>query len=64
MWDNTLYKPENEIRTEKCSDMSAQNEVVITLIQTDQTLVEIYTVVLRFGWDTCHIKLEFIQVNM
>ena len=46
------------------SDMSAQNEVVMTLIQTDQTSVEIYTVVLRFGWDTCHIKLEFVQVNM
>ena len=36
---------------------------VLTFTQNDLTLVEIYTVVLHFGLDTCQIKLGFVQVN-
>ena len=36
---------------------------VLAILQNDQTLVEIYTVVLNFGYDTCQIKLGFVQVN-
>ena len=36
---------------------------VLTFTQNDLTLVEIYTVLLHFGLDTCQIKLEFVQDN-
>ena len=32
-------------------------KIVLTFTQNDLTLVEIYTVVLHFGLDTCQIKL-------
>ena len=35
----------------------------LTLINTDLTSVEIYTVTLNFGLDTCQIKMQIVQVN-
>ena len=37
---------------------------VLTFTQNDLTLVEIYTVVLHYGLDTCQIKLGFVQVKV
>ena len=37
---------------------------VLTFTQNDLTLVEIYTVVLPFGLDTCQIKLGVVLVNI
>ena len=37
--------------------------VPLLFTQNDLTLVEIYTVVLHFGLDTCQIKLGFVLVN-
>ena len=40
--------------------MSVQDDICSDIFQT---LVEIYTVVLHFGSDTCQIKLWFVQIK-
>ena len=44
--------------------MSARDKICSDIYPNDQTLVEIYTVVLNFGLDTCQIKLRFVQVKV
>ena len=43
--------------------MSAQDKIFVKLINTDLTLVEIFTVTLDYGLDTCQIKMQIVQVN-
>ena len=65
MWLQLLTsKTEREIRTEKCSDTCQHNiKFVLTFTKNDLTLVETYTITLKFGLDTCQIKVGIVQVN-
>ena len=57
MYISTTYT-ELEIRTEKCSDTCQHNiKFVLTFTKNDLTLVETYTTALKFGLDTCQIKM-------
>ena len=39
-------------------------KLALKLINTDLTLVEIYTVTLNFGLDTCQIKMQIVQLQV